>query len=231
MAPGTRPRRTDALSRERIVDVAVELLDAAGEGGLTTRALTDRLTTGPGAIYHRVGTKDELLAAATQDLVATAVRIDHAGSTDPWGGVHAVALGLFEAIAAHPWLSPQIVTQLARSPWGSVAPLLFEAIGRQVRALGVPEHRWFTATSALMHYVLGAAGLNAGASAHARTLGPGVRRSEYLDAAATAWEELDADDYPFTRTVADQLRHHDDREEFLAGLDLVLIAITGRGAP
>jgi hypothetical protein len=37
----------------------------------------------------------------------------------------------------------------------------------EVRALGVPEGSWFTTTSVLVHYILGAAGQNA---ANARTL-------------------------------------------------------------
>ena len=36
---------------------------------------------------------------------------------------------------------------------------------------------------------------------------------------------LDPDDYPFTRAVAAQLRDHDDREQFLAGIDLILAGI------
>ena len=43
---------------------------------------------------------------------------------------------------------------------------------------------------------------------------------------ATGWEGLDADDYPFSRSVAAQMREHDDREQFLAGIDLVLAGIT-----
>ena len=52
MAPKAQraQRREEPLSRERIVAAAVELLDTAGEGGLTFRALTERLATGPGAI-------------------------------------------------------------------------------------------------------------------------------------------------------------------------------------
>src|SRR4051794_7434739 len=78
--PGTRrsQRRTEALSRERIVEVAVELLDATGEGGLTFRALTERLTTGPGAIYWHVANKDELLGAATEAVIAAALPIEPA---------------------------------------------------------------------------------------------------------------------------------------------------------
>jgi len=223
VGPRTRPRRSDPLSRERIVATAIELLDAAGEAGLTTRALTDRLATGPGAIYHRVGTKDDLLAAACDTVVAAAMPA--APTEDPREAVHALALGLFEAIADHPWLSTQIATQISRSPGGPMTARLFEGLGRQVRALGLPRNAWFTATSAVMHYVLGAAGLNAVAAAHGRALGPDVDRGRFLDTAATAWEDLDPEDFSFTRAVAAQLREHDDREEFLAGLDLLLAGI------
>ncbi|GAA1938738.1 hypothetical protein GCM10009754_02190 [Amycolatopsis minnesotensis] len=41
----------------------MELLDAGGEGGLTFRALTERLATGPGAIYWHAANKGELLGA------------------------------------------------------------------------------------------------------------------------------------------------------------------------
>lgn len=72
------------------------------------------------------------------------------------------------------------------------------------------------------HYVLGAAGQNAG---NARVLPPDGDRGAFLDAAATTWEKLDPDRYPFTRAVADQLRDHDDRAQFLAGVDLILTGI------
>jgi AcrR family transcriptional regulator len=222
-------RRTDALSRERIVTAAVELLDAAGEGGLTFRALAQRLATGPGAIYWHVANKGELLGAATDAVVAAALAIEPAGPPgSPQDEIRAVALGLFDAIDEHPWLATQLSTQLSRSPWGMVAPRIFESIGRRVRALGVPEGSWFVATSALMHYILGAAGQNA---ANARAGGLGVDRGEFLDTAATAWEELDPDEYSFTRAVADQLRDHDDREQFLSGIALVLTGITALHLP
>ncbi|PIM67404.1 TetR family transcriptional regulator [Streptomyces sp. JV178] len=258
MATRTRrsQRRTEALSRERIVEVAIELLDAAGESGLTFRALSERLATGPGAIYWHVENKGELLDAVTDAVVADAVAggaggavsgsagageaggevSEAAGSAGVVGagglpgvardGIEAVALGLFDAIEEHPWLATQLATQLSRSPWGTVAPRLFESIGRQVRALGVPEDSWFTATSALMHYILGAAGQNAANSASSRALPPDVDRDQFLDSVSTAWEELDPDEYPFIRSLAPQLRGHDDREQFLAGITLILAGIT-----
>ena len=48
-APG-RPRQGESLTRERIIEVAIELLDLSGEEGLTFRALSERVVTGPGAM-------------------------------------------------------------------------------------------------------------------------------------------------------------------------------------
>ncbi|GAA4773679.1 TetR/AcrR family transcriptional regulator [Actinomycetospora chlora] len=216
------PRRTESLSRERIVDAAVELLDAAGEGGLTFRALTDRLATGPGAIYWHVANKGELLAAATDAVVSPALAADPAGA--PGDRLRAVALALFDAIDAHPW----VAAQLASGPWQTTDPRLLESVGQQVRALGVPRGRWFTVASVLVQYIVGAAAQNA---ANARVVGPGGDRAAILGEMARGWEDLDPDAYPFTRAVAGQMRAHDDREQFLAGIDLALAGVAALHPP
>ncbi|RCG28687.1 TetR family transcriptional regulator [Sphaerisporangium album] len=225
-------RRRQALSRERIIEAAVELLDAAGEGGLTVRALTERLATGSGAIYWHVGTRGELLDAATDTVIAAALAAEPARAPDtPQDEIRVVALGLFDAIAEHQWLATQLAIQLTRSPWGPVTLGIFESIGRQVRALGVPQGNWFTATSALVHYILGATIQNAQIGEDTSVAEPDADRAdadraEFLDAASRAWQELDPGDYPFMRAIADQMREHNDREQFLAGIDLVLTGIT-----
>ena len=76
------PRRTEALSRDVIVKAATEILDAEGEDALTLRALTVRLATGYGAIYHHVADRDDLLAAATDHVIARVVT-DLAADAEP----------------------------------------------------------------------------------------------------------------------------------------------------
>ncbi|MFE2548130.1 TetR/AcrR family transcriptional regulator [Streptomyces sp. NPDC059355] len=220
MATRTRraERREEPLSRERIVEAAIGILDAAGEGGLTFRVLAERLATGPGAIYWHVSGKDELLTAATEGVVAGTV-IGGASAETPQEAIRALALRLFDAIDAHPWIG----NQLARSPGQSPMLRVFEHLGRQVRALGVPRAAQFTAASALLNYILGVGGQNA-ANAHGRE--SEKSRTEFLDTVSAAWANLDPDEYAFTRDVAEQLRDHDDRVEFLAGIDLVLAGIT-----
>jgi AcrR family transcriptional regulator len=235
MAMRTRQseRRRQVLTRERIVETAVELLDGAGEGALTVRALTGRLATGPGAIYWHIGNMDELLEAATDAVVATALatrptqpaepaETTEAGGTvgGPQDEIRAVALGLFDAVTEHAWLAAQLAVQLTRNPWGPVTLRIFESIGRPVRTLGVPQGDWFTTTSTLVHYILGAT------TQTSQITGAEADRAEFLNTASRAWQDLDPDDYPFIRSIADQMREHDDREQFLTGIDLVLTGIT-----
>ncbi|MEU3527635.1 TetR/AcrR family transcriptional regulator [Streptomyces sp. NPDC038707] len=214
-------RRQEPLSRERIVTAAVELLDTVGEGGLTFRALAERLATGPGAIYWHVTGKTELLVAAIDAVITPVLAGDDTGAT-PREAIRALALGVFDAIDAHPWVGTTLA-QLPRTPGQSPMLRVFERIGRQVQALDVPEATRFTAASALLSYILGVAGQNAANTLAAR---PDRDRTAFLDAVAMTWDGLDPDQYPFTRSVAGQLRAHDDRAEFLAGLDLILTGIT-----
>ena len=216
-------RRADALSKERIVEAAIELLDAGGEGALTFRALAARLATGSGALYWHIADKDELLAAAA-DAVVGQVMTPAIGDAEPRAAIRAVALGVFDAIDAHPWVG----AQLAREPWRPAMLAVAEGIGGRLRALGVPEPAQFDAWSALVTYVLGAAGQNA---ANARLHAPGTERSAVLAAVAARWAELDPATYPFVRRVATQFREHDDRAQFLAGVDLILAGVeAGRAA-
>ena len=131
-------RRADALSKERIVEAAIEILDADGESALTFRALAARLATGSGAIYWHVANKDELLAAATDDVIAR-VMTGVVDGAEPREAIRAIALGVFDAIDAHPWVG----AQLSREPWQSAMLQIFEGIGGQLQALGVPERAQF----------------------------------------------------------------------------------------
>jgi AcrR family transcriptional regulator len=210
-------RRTDALSKKRIIKAAIEILDTDGENALTFRALATRLATGSGAIYWHVADKNELLAAATYDIVAR-VTTEVADDIEPQEAIRATALGLFDAIDARPWVG----AHLSHEPWQSAMLQIFESVGRQLQALGVPERALFNSGSALVNYILGVAGQNA---ANARLLPRETNRAAFLATLATQWEQLDPVEYPFVHQVLTQLREHDDREQFLAGIDLILAGI------
>jgi AcrR family transcriptional regulator len=215
---GRAPRRTDALSKKLIVEAATEILDAGGEDALTFRTLTTRLATGYGAIYHHVANKSDLLAAATDDVI-TRVMTGIVIEAEPREALRAVAVGLFDAIDAHPWIG----AQLSREPWRPALLEIYEIVGALLEALNVPEWALFDSAGALMNYVLGVAGQNA---VNARVRADSERdRPAALAAIATQWAQLDPGKYPFVHKAATQLRDHDDREQFLAGVDLFLAGI------
>jgi AcrR family transcriptional regulator len=205
--PRSTQRREDSLSPDRIIEASIELLDSSGERGLTFRALSERLATGPGAIYWHIASKSDLLTAACDTIVARTMNAPVDGTTPQ------------ETIRAHPWVG----SALTRAPGQLPMVRVLERIGQQVRALGVPDGNQWATVSALLSYILGVGGQNA-ANTHF-ALEQGLDRSNFLDEVSTVWSELDPDEYPFTRSVARQLRIHDDRVDFLAGIDLMLRGI------
>ncbi|WP_434450036.1 TetR/AcrR family transcriptional regulator [Lentzea sp. E54] len=220
-------RRNQVLSREQILDTAIELLDSAGEPALTVRAMTERLATGSGAIYYHVGNRDELLDAATETLITAALATKPSQeAATPEDEIRGVALALFDAIAEHRWLATRLTLQIIRNPAGSVTVEIFERIGRQVGALGVPRASWFDATSTLVHYILGAVSQNARIEGDTSGLQPDVDREQFFDAVSTAWQELDPEEYPFMHAIVGLARDHDDRAQFLTGLAIVLDGLT-----
>lgn len=217
MARTRTERRTDALSKARIIDEAIAILDAGGEDALTFRALAARLRTGSGAIYWHVADRNALLSAATDDVIGR-VMAGVVGAQEPRQAIRTIALGLFDAIDAHPWTA----VHLSRAPWQSCVGDIFESIGIRLDALGVPEPAQFDAVSALLHYIFGAAGQNA---ANARLLPASTDRTDFLAAMIAKWTRADPGGYPFLRRIAPMFAQHDDRAQFLAGVDLILAGI------
>jgi hypothetical protein len=126
---------------------------------------------------------------------------------------------MFDAIDAHPWVG----SALTHAPGQSPMVRIVERIGQQIRALGVPKKEHWITASALLNYILGVAGRNAANGQLART--QGLDRSDFLEAVSTVWLQLDPEEYPFVRSLAGQMRSHDDRKDFLDGIDLILRGI------
>lgn len=211
------PRREESLSRERIIEASIELLDASGEEGLTFRALSERLATGPGAIYWHIANKSDLLTAACDAVIAHT--IDETGITTPEESIRAVALALFDVIDDHPWVGSALTSAAVLSP----IVRILERIGQQIRALGVPEEQQWAAVGALIAFILGVSRQNAAIRQLAQV--QNLDRYDLLEAVSTAWSQLDPKEYPFTRSVVEQIRGHDDRVDYLAGIDLILRGI------
>ncbi len=208
-------KRSGPLSREQIVGATIDLLDSSGEGALTVRALTAHLATGRGAIYHYVTSKEELLAAAADGVIGAAFEnaIEH---PDPRQSLRMLTLAMFDALTAHPWLG----RQLGREPMQSAVFRIWKGTGTHLQRLGATGNARSTAGAALMSYLLGAAAQYAGTT---RPPADASSRGMYLQALAAEVTRFDPG--AIAHETAEALMEHDDREQFLAGIDIFLAGI------
>lgn len=215
---GTKSRsRVVALSRAQIVHAAVEMLDEIGAEDFTIRALSIRLSTGAGAIYHYVANKRELLTAATDEVIVSVLA--DASHDRPVSRVREVLLGIFAAIADHPWLG----FQLASAPWQPAVLRVLERIGSELAGVGVSTGAQFYSASVLVHHILGVAN-QLGAAAEL-PLSRGTRPDFMTSALADLVQGDDFTNYPFLKRNAENLVGHDDRSQFLAGVEIILAGI------
>ncbi|MFC4913771.1 TetR family transcriptional regulator [Actinomadura gamaensis] len=256
--PRTRGRapaggRADALSREIVVGAAVALLDELGERGLTFRALAQRLNTGTGALYWHVAGKDELVALAADQVLGRALTSAPVPAADPdpaaasaegpastpaaasadgsasapaeeaLAELRALALAVFDELDRHPWAASRVTTP----PTLPNALRLQDGIGMLVTRAGAPPERRFAVSTAVFYYITG---VGAQIIAPSVTVAPSTDRETYLARTAEHWESLDPAEYPFLTGITADLRDHDDRDQFITGLDLLLDGL-GRPRP
>lgn len=214
---------------------AIAVLDREGAKGFTLRGLAAELGGGVGSVYWYVDGKGEMLTLACDALVGEALeRADAAaapegradGPETPDGAIGAAvaelrrtAIALFEQTQLHPWLALQLQVQGVGS---SNALLFWERLGRPLAAMGLNPREQFHGSTAISGYVIGVAAEMAAQDVQAD---PERAKAEQLDEIVSGWLDTDPADYPWIHSIADEFRHHDDDEQFAAGLDLLLVGL------
>jgi AcrR family transcriptional regulator len=192
-----RPHR-DALTRDRIVAAAVELLDAEGVAGLTMRRLADRLAVAPPTLYWHVKTKDDVL-----DLAVDAIFAEVPVPGGPWrDAVRALVLAWRATMLRHPWSPPL----LGRPALGPNVLERTEFLQGALVSAGFTGVHLAAATHGLANFVIG--------TAHTQST---WHTPEMLDA-ARAHLRTRAADYP-TLAAHDHLADQDWDGLFERGLD------------
>jgi AcrR family transcriptional regulator len=107
------PRET--LTREQIVRVAIELLDAEGIEGLSMRRLGNRLGSAATAVYWHVKSKDDLVVLAG-DAVWGEVELPDPVEVGWRTAATTIAHDTYTMVIRHPWLLPAMSTQLIYGP-------------------------------------------------------------------------------------------------------------------
>jgi|Tabmets5t2r1_1033131.scaffolds.fasta_scaffold01480_6 TetR/AcrR family transcriptional regulator, tetracycline repressor protein len=146
------PGQRAGLTQARVLEAAHELVADEGVAGLTMRALAGRLGVLPNALYSHVATKNALVDALLDDLLAQ-VAEPGADVEDPIDGLRTMMTSTFEVLVAHADLVGLYISrQGARGP---NAQRLGEVMLRLLARLDVTGERAIDARRVLIVYTIG----------------------------------------------------------------------------
>ncbi len=213
--PSMRPQ----LTRDRIVEAAVALVDEAGVDALTMRAVAQRLGAGTMSLYRHVSGREALLDIVLQAMTA---EIRSSPLTGDWrADLGAIARDIRRGLLRRPQLTVLLTSRSGRG--GAELPMLDRTLG-VLRSAGFGRRGAVMANHALGNYVAGAAlweavGL-AGASGEARD----AQRA----AIGAMVEHLPADVFPNLAWAAPKFIAGDAEERFEFGLSCLLDGFEAR---
>jgi TetR/AcrR family tetracycline transcriptional repressor len=203
----------DALTREALVERALQLADAEGLDAVTVRRLGQELGVTAMALYWHVKNKEELLDAMGDRLFAD-LRVELPVEL-PWDEqLRAVVRALVDALRVHPTCVDLAFRRIFASPQGRQ---IAEHTFRLLREAGFgPRETSDVASHALQTAVMlvrGEPGAEPGRSAEdVRAL---------LEQKRAGLELLPADEFPYIREMAEYMLHCDDMPAYYAfGIDV-----------
>jgi AcrR family transcriptional regulator len=110
---GPAPTR-EPLSRDRIIDAAIDLADGGGLAGLSMRRLAASLGVEAMSLYHHVRNKDDVLGGSLERVLAD-LRFPAPGT--PWkAALRTLAMSAHDVLDAHRWAAAILMTPGVSSP-------------------------------------------------------------------------------------------------------------------
>jgi AcrR family transcriptional regulator len=138
------------LTRERIVAVALRLVDSDGLAGLSTRRVAAEMGVSSAALYYHFDSMDDILAAVIREAMRSVSEPD---ATLQWTDqVTSLSYSYRETLIAHPNLAPAMV----RRPYRRFGGGVIAGLARAMAAGGMPAHFIPAALSSFESYVFGA---------------------------------------------------------------------------
>jgi AcrR family transcriptional regulator len=215
MSAATRIRPD--LSKDRILDAALVLMERDDEAELTFRRLGAELQADPTACYRHFRNKDELLLALGERLLGEA--LDEVPEGQPWREtITGMAGAVLRALLRHPRLA---VLVSVRTTQGEQEARGIERILASLHEAGLTVGEAVDIWHALADTILAWAGFEATYA----TLPEEVRRRD--SAAWTgSYRRLPADIYPHIAAARPYLQH--DYDAFPVAIELMLDGVAAR---
>jgi TetR/AcrR family tetracycline transcriptional repressor len=210
-----RPARAP-LTREAIVDAALEVLKHHGAEGLSMRRVAEELGTGPASLYWHVASKEELINLLI-DRVASQIDLP---PPDPARWQEQLKEWMRQSWRVFQRYPGVAELTLGRIPVGPNLVRWTEWVLTLLRGAGVPDH--------IAAYAGDLGGLYLGASAYERSLpvsspgGEELPPDQVVGMIRAYFESLPADQFPNLHATMDELFSGGPDERFELGLDVII---------
>jgi AcrR family transcriptional regulator len=214
-----RPARR-GLTREAIIDAAIELLDREGLAGFSMRRLAQQLGSGAASLYWHVGDKEELLSLVLDRIVGETP----VPEPDPANWQEQVKEMAREARRQFARHRDAAQLSMGRIPAGPNSLPVLERTIAVLRAAGLPPRVIAYAADMFALYVGGFA------------FEESLRVPPLGDAGASAkqlgdyFRSLPPDEFPSLVALADDLTAGDSDERFEFALDLLVSGLEAMAA-
>jgi AcrR family transcriptional regulator len=213
--PSGRSRGRPALPLDRILAVALELVDEQGADALSMRSLAQRLESGTATLYRHFANRSELVAMMVDRMLGEIDLDANAVAGRSWQqACTSFAQHTFDALSRHGNVASLLIGHV---PMGPNALAHREKILTILLDNGFPPVVAAHAYATVSRYVLGFAIQVSGSA-----------RADEDARLATAFHELDPSRYPATVAVADDLPVPLE-EEFAYGLRLIIAGVERLG--
>jgi TetR/AcrR family transcriptional regulator, tetracycline repressor protein len=215
---GGRPRAgQELLSRERILEVALRVVDEEGMGSLSMRRLGTELGVNPMSIYHHLPDKNAVVSGLV-DLVFSGMRVRYPEGSSWQDRVRAWAGAYRGLVRAHPNLVLEIISSAAAVT--EAVLLVNEPLYGALEEAVLPPAEVVRAADTVVDFVHGFA-----IAEGVQPLGRSFDRRKLLERLQEgAAAELPATGRTFSALTSEEARYDFDRG-FDAGLAILLSGI------
>lgn len=216
--------RTHHLTRDDIVQTAIQIADTDGIDAVSMRKIASKLGVHATSLYWYVKTKDDLLDIMLDNLMGEQL-IDGVPSGDWKGDMRTIARATYERLRRHPWVARELGRRRVL-----VGPRTLGHIEQSLAAIAclhLDSPTSLAVINSIDSYVIGYALRDiAGKEAEKRS---GIDDDEWMEAVAPYVEKtLATGAYPHFRKFVENPFDLHDHQQFDFGLDCLISGIDAR---
>lgn len=209
-APRRRSVPRPQLSRDVVVDAALQVIGADDGSGLTMRRVADQIGVSASSLYGYVANKEELVQLVFDRIGEELVIPESAGGWQQT--LKEYGRGMLQVFRRYPGVAALTLGRVAFSP--SMLPMA-ERVLSELRSAGMPDQ--------VAAYVGDLGGLYIAANAYEMDMAPAGEQDAQMANQFAAWiKTLPADRFPNMVALASKLVAGSAEDRFEWGLDIII---------